>query len=145
LNETLASILKVLTENHIISFLTVHLKKKGFEILQSLRTNEKGVDIIAKKGKELLYIEAKGETSSKEYTSRFGKPFEGKQIKTHVSRAILTSMILLDNRSKTENLKVAIALPDTKGHRALIEKIQKSLKELDIKLFWVSERVVIEQ
>jgi Holliday junction resolvase len=54
----------VLTENHIIAFLTKYLKTKGFEIIQSLGTYEKGIDIIAKKDDEFLYIEAKGEMSS---------------------------------------------------------------------------------
>jgi len=135
----------MLTENHIVSLLTDYLKKKGYKIIQSLQTGDKGIDIIAQNNTHVLYVEAKGETSSKSYTKRYGKLFSNNQIKSHVSKALLASMVLIDSKPLTTKSKVAIAFPDTEGHRNLVDKILISLKSLDIKVFWVSQDNIIEQ
>ena len=132
----------MLTENDIVDKLSAHLQADGYEILQSLGTKEKGVDIIAKKNGQTLFIEAKGETSSKSHTNRFGKPFTKNQIKSHVSRALLASMRILTSQPAGQSTAVAIALPDTVGHRDLINEINLSLKELDIIVFWVSQTTI---
>lgn len=65
----------MLTENNIVDILSTYLEKVGYDILQKLWTGQKGVDIIARREGQKLFIEAKGETSSKSYTNRFGKLF----------------------------------------------------------------------
>ena len=132
----------MLTENDIIDVLKSHLEKSGYKIIQSHRTNEKGIDLIVENESEVLYIEAKGETSSKSYTSRYGKPFNNNQIKSHVSRAILASMQVLTTEHSKKKTKTAIALPDTIGHRKLVNSIMEGLNKLGIKVFWVSEGIV---
>jgi hypothetical protein len=135
----------MLTENQIVSLLKEHLERKGYEVLKTCGTGDRGIDLIAQRKTHVLYIEAKGETSSKSHSSRFGKPFSTNQIKSHVSRAILTSMILTDDKllSGTKK-KVAIALPDNPGHRSLVEKISASLRTLKIKIYWVSALKITE-
>jgi len=69
--------LTVLTENEIVQTLAEHLRREGYRIDKQLTTLEQGVDIVAihlATGRRLL-VEAKGGTSSKEGTARFGKPF----------------------------------------------------------------------
>jgi hypothetical protein len=134
----------MLTENDIVTLLTDYLKKKGYEIHQSLGTTQKGVDIIAQNKNHTLYIEAKGETSSMEHTNRFGNAFDGNQIKSHVSRAVLASMAILQNKPAGQKTKVGIALPDTGGHRELIDRILNPLKTLGIKVFWVTRESISE-
>jgi len=133
----------MLTENDIIKYLTNHLKSNGYVIIQSLTTNEKGVDIIAERNKTKLYIEAKGETSSKSHTNRYGKPFTKNQVKSHVSRAILTSMEVISAIKNGEKTEVALALPDTESHRELINRIMPAITILDLKIFWVSKKGVL--
>lgn len=135
----------MLTENDIVEKLSTHLEKEGYEILQSLGTGEKGVDIIAKRNRQTLYIEAKGETSSKSHTNRFGKPFTKNQIKSHVSRAILTSMKILTSKPSGQGTAVAIALPDTDGHRNLISEIYQPLKKLDITVYWINQNSIRQE
>lgn len=129
----------MLTENDIIYKLSEYLEKTGYKIIQRLSTNEKGVDLITENNEETLYIEAKGETSSKSNTNRYGKPFSSAQIKSHVSKAILASMQVLTSTHSKKKIKTAIALPDTIGHRKLINSIMEGLNKLEIKVFWVSE------
>jgi hypothetical protein len=110
----------------------------NFEVLQFLDTGQRGVDVIAIKGKFTYYIEAKGETSSKKYSRRFGKAFSNKQIGSHVSRAVLAAMTILNSRPSKANTRAAIALPDTPGHRSLVQRIERPLRKLGVLVFWVT-------
>ena len=136
----------MLNENDIVQILTEYLKKNSYKIIQSLTTDEKGVDIIADNllNNQRLYVEVKGETSSKSYTNRFGKSFSGGQIRNHISRAVFASMVILSSKPAGDKTKVAIALPVTDGHKKEIETIAKALKTLHIKVFWVNEDGVTE-
>ncbi len=67
----------MLTENDVVRAVAHYLSQDGYEIVSQLSTLEHGIDIEAvsvKSGKRLL-AEAKGGTSSKQTTRRFGKPF----------------------------------------------------------------------
>ncbi len=134
----------MLTENDIIEILANHLNKDdGWEIKNKLTTIQKGVDILAEKNGVTLYVEAKGETSSKKSSRRYGKQFTKNQVGTHVSVAILTSLKVLsknDNKSK----KVAMAFPDNKNHRDIIELIAPALRRAGIVTYLVKENSVIE-
>lgn len=127
----------MLTENEVVAAMTVYLQKNNYNIVQSCATHQKGVDIIATHATHHLYIEAKGGTSSKEESARYGLAFDDNQIKTHVSRAVLQSMLVLQDKPAGPKTKVGIALPDTPGHRTLIDAIIKPIKSLGIKVFWV--------
>ena len=131
----------MLTENDIVRIFGKYLQDCGYEIIQSLTTSERGFDIIAKRNGITLYVEAKGETSSKEDTNRYGKPFSKNQVKTHVAVAILASMKVL-SRPDHEPKEVAIALPDNESHRGLIESIKSTLKKAGIKVFLVGGKSV---
>jgi hypothetical protein len=132
----------MLTENDIIENLTNFLIEKDYEIVQSLTTNQQGIDVIAKTNFETLYIEAKGETSSKQSSNRFGKPFNGNQIKSHISVALLATMKVISNNPSGNMTKVGIALPDTIGQRKIINQILPALKMLDIRIYWVTKKYV---
>ncbi len=138
---------KMLNENHIVDLLTAYLKKNDYEIVQSLDTKSKGVDIIAdnKITKHRLFVEVKGETSSKEHTNRFGKPFDGKQIRNHIARAILASMKIISAKPAGNKTRVAIAFPLNDSHQKEMETVKVAVKQLEIKIFWVNEKKVIEE
>lgn len=73
----------MLIENQVIEYVVQYLQEGGFEIETVSRTSERGYDIKAKKGNKFLYVEAKGQTSSKGY-NRYGKEFTKNQKKDHV-------------------------------------------------------------
>lgn len=81
----------MLTEDDVIAAVCNKLREMDFDIEQALITFEKGIDIIAFKGDYRLFIEAKGETSSKRFSSRYGKPFNQNQIKNHVGKGVIVS------------------------------------------------------
>jgi hypothetical protein len=135
----------MLTENDVIFILSNYLSSQGYDIISALNTGEKGIDLIAENSEHRLYIEAKGETSSKEHTARFGSSFNTNQIKSHVSRALLAAMMVLDETANNPKVIAGIALPDNFGHRSLVNKILKPVSVLGIKIFWVSSEGVVEQ
>lgn len=136
----------MLTENDVVDAVADLLVGIGYRIDQRLTTVERGVDIDAVQiatGKRLL-VEAKGGTSSKETSNRFGKAFTPNQAKSHIAVAFYC-VAKLRQESLRAGAAVALALPDDKVHRLLIEKISESLRQLKIKVFFVSEdRSVIE-
>jgi hypothetical protein len=79
----------MLTESEVIRAVCGFLEGNRFQVRQALCETERGVDIqgITPDGKRQVSIEAKGETSSKPITNRYGKPFDGGQVLGHVSKA----------------------------------------------------------
>ena len=78
----------MLTESDVIKAVCRFLGSRGYRVTQALNEMQTGDDIVAwsADGKKIM-IEAKGETSSKSHTSRFGKPFSSGQVLDHVSKA----------------------------------------------------------
>ena len=134
----------MLTENDVIAILSKYLELNNYRIISALSTGERGIDLIAENTEHCLFIEAKGETSSKGYTARYGTPFTNNQIKSHVSRALLAAMMVLNNAKGSPKIIAGIALPDNAGHRSVVDKIRLPLNTLGIKLFWVSSSGVTE-
>lgn len=135
----------MLTENEVLEKLSTYLQDSGHEILRQASTAQRGIDLVARKDDRTWYIEAKGATSSKEDSSRYGQPFNASQVGSHVSRAILQCMKTLNGEAAAPGGQVAIALPDNEAHRNLVAEIYPSLKKLDITLFWVSRKEVWEE
>ncbi|KGR90175.1 hypothetical protein CD30_13065 [Ureibacillus massiliensis 4400831 = CIP 108448 = CCUG 49529] len=134
----------MLTENDVISAVCRYLQNKQFEIKQALHTSEKGIDIIAKNNNFTLFIEAKGATSALKTSSRYGKPFNKNQIKSHVGQALLAVMKIATEHNDKEKVNVGIALPDNEGHRELISEIWFAVEKLGIYIFWVKDSNKVE-
>ena len=124
----------MLFESDVISSVCDYLKKNNFKIIQQLNENQKGDDIIAINNQnQKIYIEAKGETSSKKGSNRFGQEFNSSQKKVHVSQALYRAIKM----KETNNSLSGIAFPETKGHLLLIEPIKNTLQKIGIEVFWV--------
>ncbi|MBW5449468.1 hypothetical protein GE107_26010 [Cohnella sp. CFH 77786] len=137
----------MLTENDIIFIVRTKLIEMDFEILQTLNTLQKGIDLIAKKEQYTLFVEAKGETSASSTTKRYGLPFKQNQIENHISKALLAaSKIITDRKDDHEKgiIGVGIALPDNIGHRKVVKQITHVLEKLKIMVFWVKSDNSVE-
>jgi hypothetical protein len=134
----------MLTENDILKILAKHLENQGFEIIQLLHTGQKGVDLIAQKETETMYIEAKGETSADYRTNRFGKSFSTSQIKDHIAKAILASLKIASEKPSGIQTKTAIAVPNNLGHKKVIDQILPILNQIDLKVYLVDLDTVVE-
>lgn len=126
----------MLTENDITNILVEHLELNGYTNVNGLTTDQRGIDITALNslGNQVC-IEVKGETSSKVGTKRYGLPFTGNQIASHVSGALLQTIITM-NKPEYKNCEFCMAFP--MNHEILIRKILPSLNKLNIKVYLVS-------
>ena len=91
-----------------------------------------------------LYIEAKGETSSRQDSQRYGKPFDSAQIRIHVAEAFYKAVEVLSRNYDNAEIRAGIALPDNYGHRAKVKSIEPIVKQLGIAIFWVNETRDVE-
>ena len=128
----------MLYESDVIDSVCDLLMSYNYSILQKLGTNETGEDIIAEKDGLKIYIEAKGETSSKNSTNRYGKPFSSSQVFTHVSKALFKAVSLITKESEAE-LKSGMAFPKTNIHISNVNKIKYAIEKLGIIVFMVDD------
>ena len=96
-------------------------------------TTERGDDIVARRGADPdLFVEAKGETSNRVGSKRYGKAFDGSQCRDHVANALYSAAAYVGMGQP------AIALPDTHRHRACVNKINRAIDALGTWVFWVA-------
>ena len=129
----------MLTENDVVEAVARDLTSRGYVVRQTRRTDEHGTDVIAENPSEVWFIEAKGGTSSKRHTNRFGKTFTLNQVNSHVSRAVFTAMAVRAKAPAGDRTRVAIALPDDDNHRGMVGQIAASLGHLGVAVFWVTK------
>ncbi|SRR5258706_15542022 len=128
----------MLTENDVVDAVAAYLSSLGYTVESKCTTFERGVDIVALHGTtgRRLRVDAKGGTSSKDYTDRFGKRFNGGQVRSHVSRALYEAAVMLGAYPGDE---VALALPDDEHHRRRVDAIRAVLDRLAIVVFFVGD------
>lgn len=133
----------MLTENDVVTAVSNYLIEKGYAINQALTTSQQGIDIIATHPThDRCLVEAKGATSSKKSSNRYGIEFNNNQIKTHVGVAILKSFQTIQLNKDAE---VVIALPDNIGHRKIIDSMSHPIKQSGIKAIFVDENNEVEK
>ena len=133
----------MLTENQVVDAVCKYLESRGYRITQRLTTTQRGHDIIAEKadaGPVELHIEAKGETSDRLGSARFGKAFDTAQVGDHVASAFYCAASMFEEASAKKGVRTGIALPDTSLHRTHISRICGALEKLGIALFWVGAK-----
>lgn len=123
-----------LNENEVIEAVCSYLGVKGYKILQKCATTDKGVDVIAENvaSSKLLLIEAKGGTSTRSGSSRFGKDYNASQVRHQVAHGIYTAIC-----SGDKNKKRALAFPDCPVFRKYLNPTKEALQKLEIVVFLV--------
>lgn len=125
----------MLYEDDIIDAVCGHLESHGFTVTQKLTAKQHGDDIIATGNGHIrqLHIEAKGETSSRQGSGRYGTPFHGFQIQDHVANAFFRAI-----KMATNGRIGGMALPKNEAHEKCVASIQHAIDDLGIIVFWVS-------
>jgi hypothetical protein len=105
-----------------------------------------GIDLVMKKGNQEIWIEAKGDTSSREGSSRFGKKFNDPQCNDHFSRAFCKACQMRDEAKRSKkDARIAIAFAHTKHYQKYCDRTNVTRKELGIGLFWIKAAGVVEE
>lgn len=130
----------------MIDGLCGHLERQGYSIDQRLHTTQQGVDIIAtnrSNGCRLL-VEAKGATSSREGSARYGMGFTGSQVFDRVAKGVFTTLKLRAQYPDRQHTEVALAVPDLPGFRRQLEAVKRELSAAGLRVFLVAETSVSE-
>lgn len=133
----------MLNENQVVEAVCNHLKSEGFQIKNRCSTKQQGYDIDAinpGSGRRLI-IEAKGASSARKDSARYGKAFSDNQVRSHVARAFYAAAATLQKEGG--NVDVGIALPDQVVHKKFIEGISQSLHTLGILVYWVTDDLAV--
>jgi len=79
-------------EEHVVTSVRQFLESHGFRDIHWVKTTAHGEDItaVARDGAQVT-IEAKGETSSREKSKRYGKPFNSGQVTINISAAFYSA------------------------------------------------------
>jgi hypothetical protein len=132
----------VLDENHVVAAVREFLIANGMDVTAWAHTSQTGPDIVATGGGVTVYVEAKGATSSRATSARYGKPFGRGEARINVAEALYTAVAALNLYRDTRGLRSAIALSADPMHRQLVEPLEPSLDTLKIGRFWVEGAVV---
>ena len=126
-------------ENEVILKLCSHLERAGYRILERRRTTKRGTDVVAKETKSgrLLRVEAKGGTSSRVGSARYGKPYTQSQVFDRVAKGVFTTLQLRFQSQNGKVCDVALAVPDEKWFRFYLEPLGSLLASVGIDIFLV--------
>nr|WP_024835469.1 hypothetical protein [Clostridium sp. 12(A)] len=126
----------MINENQVVDYICKYLEDNKYTVDEHRNTYERGYDIVAfsKDGKKLI-IEAKGGTSSKPGTNRFGKDFDSKQVRHHIAMALYAVGKAITSDPECE---VGIAIPKNDEHIKALKRIRKVIDVLTIRVYWVS-------
>ena len=135
---------KPLDENALVNSVCRFLDRKGWEVVSSCNTRQRGIDIVAVHSKRRLRIEieAKGATSSWHGSPKFGKTWKSSGVSHRVSDALYAAAKLVQTRKR--GTIVALAFPDSPVYRDYVREIELALKKLRVELIWVRSRRVVE-
>ena len=127
-------------ENDVISAVCAHLETNGYEISSRCHTSQRGIDVCAKhkdNGKIVL-VEAKGGTSSKLGTNRFGQPYTKSQVFDRVAKGIFTCMQLRADSLSGTDARVILALPNGAWFQEYIASVGSGLSVLNIEVWYAT-------
>jgi hypothetical protein len=125
----------MLLEDDVVDAVVDSLSKHGWTIESVAHAHERGDDIVAAKRGVLLLVEAKGAGSSKPGTKRYGQPFTGNQVGSHVGVAVVRAL----RWASLGEVRPALACPDNPHHRGQVDPIALALEKVGIGVFWVTE------
>jgi hypothetical protein len=131
-----------LTEDEVVLALKGHLEKQQWYIGERYCLGAKwGYDIEASKDGRVLIVEAKGARASDTAPTKKRPHFDGGQIKTHFGKALVK---ILEEKVRHRQYEFAIAHPDDKDIRRIVEPLLPFLKQLHIKHYWVTSENIVE-
>ena len=97
-------------ENGTIQALEAHLATHEYVFESRCHTTQRGTDLVMTGPGKRIVIEAKGNTSSREGSKRFKKPFTDSQCADHFSRAFYTACKMRDAVEDKDKGTVRVAI-----------------------------------
>lgn len=128
-------------ENDVIFAVCAHLGKTGHRIHQRLSTTQQGIDVIAQHAEtgQMVYVEAKGGTSSRADSNRYGRPYDSSQIFDRVAKGVFTVLQLRERYPDQATASVVLALPDSDAFRKQVTTVASVLGKSGVQVLLVRE------
>ena len=123
----------VLDENDIVIAVRDHIAAAGWTIEQFQLSNQHGPDVLAERSGDRLRVEAKGATSSKVGSKKYGVPFDSADVEINLADALYKTCVGVDAYRR-----LAIAFQDDELHRRYVGRLASPLRTLGIGVFWVA-------
>ena len=132
----------LLNENEVVDAVVIHLAAAGWVTEQQLHGHQRGVEIVASSlGGQRLEIEAKGATSSRSGSAKFGQPMGSSEVRINVAEAFYTAAATATRGEP--GVSSAMAFLDDDRHRRYVEPLRNAAALLGIGVFWVrADRMV---
>ena len=129
----------VMDENRVIEGVCSRLQSMGCEIEQRLSTTQRGIDVIARNAhsSEEFIVEAKGGTSSREGSARFGKPYTQNQVFDRVAKGVFTCIQLRAKYPNRTRQHVILAVPEARWFRSYLEPVMAQLTMAGIEVWYM--------
>jgi hypothetical protein len=126
-------------ENAVVNAVCEHLEAEGYKILSRLTTSQQGIDVEAQHKSHFrkVLVEAKGGTSSKPESARFGRPYTRSQVFDRVAKGIFTCLQLRAANPNCEQARILLALPSGEWFSKYIESVGETLRRTDIEVWFV--------
>jgi hypothetical protein len=134
-------------ENAVIAGICKYLELGGYEVQQRLHTTQQGIDVMAQHRQtgRAIVIEAKGATSSREGSARFGQGFTATQVFDRVAKGVFTTLELRAKFPDLTKTDVALAVPDTSGFRKYLNRVKEQLRAAGLRVFLVGEDLTVSE
>ncbi len=125
-------------ENEVVISVCTRLVAMGCKIDRQLTTKEKGIDVVAHNlaSGHKFFVEAKGGTSSRDGSARFGRAYSLSQVFDRAAKGVFTCLELRAKYSDRENEHVILAVPDSISFRKYLEPILEQLKGAGIEVWF---------
>lgn len=125
----------MLYEEHVVTGVRQFLERNGFHDIRCAKTTDHGEDIraVSRDGTPVT-IEAKGETSSRQKSSRYGKQFNSGQVTISVSAAFYSAASQASGHTLS-----GVAFPRNDAYVNRVAEILPALRTLKIEVFWVTD------
>jgi hypothetical protein len=130
-----------LDENAVVESVVERLRSKGYEIKQKRMTTQQGIDVIAYHPQNNItaLVEAKGGTSSRAGSQRYGKSYDKNQVFDRVSKGVFTCLQLRSENQNKDSVTVILAVPEKPDYfRIYLESVSSSMKAAGIEVWYVS-------
>ena len=125
----------MLNENDVVAIVERYLCDTGWKILRRCSTTQTGPGLEAEHptSARRLFVEAKGATSARPGSRRYGRPFDRNQARDHIANAFYAAAKVRDEHAS------AFALPRTSSHEDFVEAIRRALVKLKSGVLWIGE------
>lgn len=126
-----------MNESDVVEAVCSFLRHEGCIIDHRCSTLERGVEICASKYDPRYFIEAKGGTSSRHASARYGKGFNSSQVFDRVAKGFYTAACLRNEQGS--DAVIGLAFPDLPMFRRYAKPLNAAVRALNVTIYWVQE------